>query len=111
MANKFTKSILERQEKERKTSPDIHGSLQPAPQEANQPQIPPEQPPVIKKEEPKKQIGNLSQYLTPKKQRQARNKTYYLDEAVILAVKCTAEAEHVTESKLVNDILSKLLNA
>ncbi len=39
----------------------------------------------------------------------AKNKTFYLDAAVIDALHRAAVAQKVTDSKLVNDILRKIL--
>jgi len=41
--------------------------------------------------------------------RTAKNKTFYLDEEVIEAVKATAKSQKVTDSKLVNAILQAVL--
>ena len=51
----------------------------------------------------------LGEYIRRTPQRSAKNKTFYLDEAVISAIKAAAKRQKVTESKLVNDILSKIL--
>jgi hypothetical protein len=86
MANKFQKSVLDRQEAEEKRRKDT------APQEA------PDMPPDIRA------------YLTPGTQRVAKNKTFYLDEAVVDAVKRVAREQQVTESRLVNDILRNVFS-
>ncbi len=51
----------------------------------------------------------LSDYMSLETERKAKNKTFYLDGAVIQALKRAAAAQHVTESKLVNSILKKIL--
>lgn len=90
MANKFTKSIQERQEKERRTSPAA-----PAPEAA----------PVTAHLTP----ADIPAVLGREKPRRATNKSYYLDEEVIAAVKHAAEAQHATESRFLNSILKALL--
>ncbi len=52
---------------------------------------------------------NLSEYLKGEEGRRGRNKTFYLDEAVIKALKEAASSANVTESKLVNSVLKKIL--
>ncbi len=51
----------------------------------------------------------LSDYMILETERKAKNKTFYLDGAVIQALKRAAVTQHVTESKLVNSILKKIL--
>jgi len=52
---------------------------------------------------------DLSDLFDREAERKAKNKTFYLDDSVIQAIKKTASDYHVTESKLVNDILKKIL--
>lgn len=177
MANKFTKSVLERQEKEYRSaaktksatpaaletpkapaSPEISGpttepkaesptaqhTAENAPPSANIPEndsaitespiktpsqppepdpIPPEAPaptaqsalsrqmPAKKGQIPAFQNEGLclDDFIIRDEGRNAKNKTFYLDTAVIQAIKKAATAQKVTESKLVNDILKKIL--
>jgi hypothetical protein len=82
MANKFQKSVLDRQEAEEKRRNDT------TPQKA----------------------PDIRAYLIADTQRVAKNKTFYLDAAVVDAVKRIAREQKVTESRLVNDILRHVLN-
>lgn len=137
LTNKFTKSVLEREQKEQKSIESIVPVIkQPADIEkmieATSEQVPvlpaePIQfaeepttitpPPVIKqqstpiKKTPTPTVMNLDAFLNPSENRQAKNKTFYLDTAVIDAIKQAATANHMAESKLVNDILKKVLGA
>lgn len=139
MANKFTQSILERQElleKHRKPTgraPEIASAdaeppaektsnlrLDAASAEKTEPEVSAlnEQPETLAV--PKKKSGggkvkaepkpvDLSAYLVPETPRLAKNKTFYLDTAVIEAVHEAATEQKITDSKLVNDILRKVL--
>lgn len=135
MANKFTKSVLERQQKEareaavqKQKSPDEP----PASKEVVLPQ-PTAAEPAAQPKAPQKNTakpasvltksktadtqnessdalsGLLSQVLTRENQRSAKNKTFYLDVEVIERIKMICEKEKIAESKLVNDILKKVL--
>lgn len=53
---------------------------------------------------------NLDAYIVQEEERVAKNKTFYLDQAVIDAVKTAAKRRKITDSKLVNDILRKVLS-
>ena len=133
MANKFTKSVLERQAKEAKDA-RLHSKTTPAPSLSAEPKppaaaetvrnIPPEssipssapvQTPAAAA--PKRQSRSaaasgqvdLSAFIIRNNERTAKNKTFYLDAAVISAIKSSAAAQKVTDSKLVNDILKKIL--
>lgn len=148
MANKFTKSVLERQAKEmrqhpaRAAKPAGEGetpaqeapaavpAAQEAPQEAPA-AIPAEQPeaaaaPATKAAEPPAEQPapraraarqprpaappvDLTEFVVRDEGRMAKNKTFYLDAAVIDALHRAAVAQKVTDSKLVNDILRKIL--
>lgn len=129
MANKFTKSILERQlhqpalpqepaplpavpsakpieedspklytnppeEKAAKPAPERHPTAKSTAAPANTPYQMPE---------------GLADLLTPTPQRSAKNKTFYLDAQVIDAIKTVAKKQKITESRLVNDLLRKVL--
>lgn len=133
MANKFTKSVLERQAKEAKdaklhahsaeTSPSepephiaetfIPPAIDPEPKNSTIIQPPPKTP---ENNAPRKQSKtivsgqvDLSAFIIRDNERSAKNKTFYLDAAVIDAIKTAAAAQKVTDSKLVNDILKKIL--
>lgn len=120
MANKFTKGILERQEREYKKQKSV--SLEPISTPDNIPKTPispleeqaetaaPQITPA-KTTKPSKTPApkDLSAYIVRKDTRNAKNKTFYLDETVILAIKRAATSQQVAESKLVNDILKKIL--
>lgn len=134
MANKFTKSVLERQAKEAKDS-RLHPKTTPAPTLSAEPK-PLDVPSVetkTKEEKPKRTLQpvqtppvsgssksagrskrsgqlDLSSFIIRDHERSAKNKTFYLDSSVIHAVKAAASAQKVTDSKLVNDILKKILN-
>lgn len=141
MSNKFTKSILERQEKERKAQLASQKN-HPAPQagegspaetaplpttlqqetEKNMEQAQPREPiqnevsassspakKTVQKKQPSKSLPDLSDFIIKESGRSAKNKTFYLDAAVIEAVHAAAEAQRITDSKLVNDILKKIL--
>jgi hypothetical protein len=52
---------------------------------------------------------NIENYLRPSDSRMAKNKTFYLDEDVIAAVRFAAKTQRMTDSKMVNDILRTVL--
>lgn len=54
-------------------------------------------------------LPDIGEYLRRDNQRLAKNKTFYLDSDVIEAIKTTAKSQNVTDSKLVNDILRRVL--
>lgn len=123
MANKFQKSVLERLEQ------DVTRQKQAAPPKENQklkeniPTDPKKEATIIKGPISKSvaaestqtfftqvfQPTDIGDYLRRDTQRIAKNKTFYLDADVIEAVKSTAKAQGVTDSKLVNDILRRVL--
>lgn len=151
MQNKFTKGILERQEREykkqkaEKTFPEAEpltakvppaSNLEPeivttpapvkkketaVPSVSKAPPVQPSAPPIQEppanftpeapKAIPQELPSTLEAYIVRDGGRKAKNKTFYLDGAVIQAVKRAAAVQRVTESKLVNDILKKVLNA
>ena len=109
MANKFTKSILERQAKEAKEHPKTaEPPKQPTPEAADVPQQLPPSENTIATEKQAAQL-QLDQLLEAEEGRAAKNKTFYLDQNVIDAIHRTAKARGLTDSKLVNEILKKLL--
>ena len=136
MANKFTKSVLERQAKEMRQhparaakpagegeTPVQEAAAVPAAQEA--PQAAPAAPAPKAAEPPAEQPApraraarqprpaappvDLTEFIVRDEGRMAKNKTFYLDAAVIDALHRAAVAQKVTDSKLVNDILRKIL--
>ncbi len=132
MANKFTKSVLERQAKEAKETKLHAHTAEFSPSEPeeritetsvasaieSEPQNPAIQPPpkASGNNTPKRQAKaavsgqiDLSAFIIRDNERSAKNKTFYLDAAVIDAIKSAAAAQKVTDSKLVNDILKKIL--
>lgn len=119
MQNKFTKGILERQEREYKNKKTLPTVQEPAPPDIQEPeekalpvQIPAETPPPTSNPAalPDKDPQDiLSAYIVRDSGRKAKNKTFYLDGAVIQAIRRAASAQHIPESKLVNDILKKIL--
>lgn len=94
MENKFTKGVLERQERE--YNKQSFGQ----PSASQNEYIPAQSSPSVL---------DLSDLFDREEERKAKNKTFYLDDSVIQAIKKTASDYHVTESKLVNDILKKIL--
>jgi len=52
---------------------------------------------------------DLSAFLIPQNLRKAKNKSFYLDDDVISAIKIQSTKRKITESKLVNDILKSVL--
>lgn len=131
MANKFTQSVLERQYKEAQEEkrakkqaaspvPSDDKDAPPSAPEAQEPVV--EAPVAIIKPAPKAERKpaaiaptlaevpiNLDAYIIKETERIAKNKTFYLDQAVIDAVKAAAKRQRITDSKLVNDILRKVL--
>ncbi len=65
--------------------------------------------PIAEEKKEESSSLTLSDYMSRETERKAKNKTFYLDGAVIQALKRAASAQHVTESKLVNSILKKIL--
>jgi hypothetical protein len=112
MANKFQKSVLERLEAEesrRKSAEKLNAA--PLPEEHIAPQETEGTPestemiaplPVTVKLPEAPIIGD---YISHDTHRVAKNKTFYLDTAVVDAVKRISREQQVTESRLVNDIL------
>lgn len=149
MANKFTKSVLERQAKERRQHPDGQAEgerrRQPPPRRrlcarraqrrirrlrictaarqprrntrshpradsgSREPQPLPAQPKARSKSAKAAPAVDLTAFIVRDEGRSAKNKTFYLDAAVIDALHRAAVAQKVTDSKLVKDILKKLL--
>lgn len=135
MANKFTKSVLERQAKEAKKeakdarlqskataapslsaepkpSADSESELKNTPKSSTTStatvQAPPASTPKRTRTKSSGQV-DLSAFIIRNTERSAKNKTFYLDAAVIDAIKSAASAQKVTDSKLVNDILKTIL--
>lgn len=52
---------------------------------------------------------NLSKIIS-KTQKKSKNKTFYLDENVILSIEKEAKKQKVSDSKLLNDILKHIFN-
>lgn len=87
MENKFTRGIQERQQRIQQTEHESINSEEIIPQA----------------------FPNLDQYIEKTQTRKAKNKTFYLDIAVLEALKKASENQKIAESKLVNDILKKVL--
>lgn len=108
MPNKFTKGILERQEREynqQRANPPEREEKPPVAET-----LPPQEPPLPPPREPEASFpSDLEAYIVRDSGRKAKNKTFYLDGAVIQAIKRAATTQRITESKLVNDILKKIL--
>lgn len=117
-ANKFTQSVLERLEQEAKAQKQdekAKKSVSPATATAKEEKVIP----PAKFEEKQKvlsivqektaQIPDLSLFLQPTTDRNAKNKTFYLDTEVIDALHLAAKAQKMTDSRLCNDILKKVL--
>lgn len=147
MANKFTKSVLERQAKEMRQHParaakpagEGETPVQEAPAAPAAQEIPQAAPAAIPAEQPETATApatkaaeppaaqpapraraarqprpaappvDLTEFIVRDEGRMAKNKTFYLDAAVIDALHRAAVAQKVTDSKLVNDILRKIL--
>lgn len=109
MPNKFTKGILERQEREYKQQRTNPPEREETPLFV-EPSPPAQKPQPVQPREPEAPFPNdLEAYIIRDNGRKAKNKTFYLDGAVIQAIKRAAATQRVTESKLVNDILKKIL--
>lgn len=121
MANKFQKSVQERLEQEaarqkkhtqRIAATDAGASEKPMLSNAI-----PEQSKPKSQSKPKKEtvqsitsLPDITMYLKKEPQRLAKNKTFYLDSDVIDAIKKIAKQQGITDSKLVNDVLRKVLS-
>lgn len=92
MENKFTRGIQERQQ--RALSADSSESTAGSSGE-NTPA--------------KNSFPSIEDYIDQTSNRKAKNKTFYLDCAVLDALKKAAQKQQIAESKLVNDILKKVL--
>ena len=110
MANKFTKSVLERQAKERRLQPQEHPAA-PTPLTETSPKPAAQTPTKPEKTLPLEDspFPDLAGLISHSEGRKAKNKTFYLDTSVIEAIHKAAVSQKVTESKLVNDILKKIL--
>lgn len=91
MANKFAKAVQNR------TNEIINAGLNSEQEKDSNPAA----------AEPSVDISSLFEKEDEKK---AKNKTYYLDQEVIDAIKHNAKKQNVSESKLVNNILKHILN-
>lgn len=140
MANKFTKSVLERQAKEAKLHAKTAETVEPLQEtpaptekpeaqntgtgtaaEISQPETviieepaepataPPPKPTRTAKSKAPTSSVDLNAFIIRDEGRVAKNKTFYLDSDVIDAIKRAAAAQKVTDSKLVNDIMKKIL--
>ena len=123
MPNKFHKSVQERQSAQatqsaRAVAPTKEWEDPPPaqPDPAEKAAAPsPAQPNPVKRaadppaEKPAKPAVDIEAYLRPSSVRIAKNKTFYLDEEVVSAIKAAAQSRRVTESKLANDILRTVL--
>ncbi len=144
MANKFTKSVLERQAKEMRQHPvraakpagegetaapetpavepiaqaapaaipaeQPEATAAPAPTAAEAPAAQPApRARAARQPKPAAPPVDLTEFIVRDEGRMAKNKTFYLDAAVIDALHRAAVAQKVTDSKLVNDILRKIL--
>ncbi|MFR1111313.1 MAG: hypothetical protein ACLSDO_09305, partial [Anaerotruncus colihominis] len=76
---------------------------------SREPQPLPAQPKARSKSAKAAPAVDLTAFIVRDEGRSAKNKTFYLDAAVIDALHRAAVAQKVTDSKLVNDILKKLL--
>lgn len=112
MANKFTKSVLERQAKEAKqpktTAPEKTELQKPAEKKEPPVIIPAKEPAPLEISEKQSPI-DLESLIGKSNSRKAKNKTFYLDTAVIEAIHKTAKSKNINDSKLVNDILKVIL--
>ena len=116
MANKFTKSILERQAKEAKEQHQP-APISSSPEETKEKEkiesntlTSQPKPPLPKKTTSELDPNfQLDQLLETEEGRLAKNKTFYLDKAVIDAIHKAAKSRGMTDSKLVNEILKKIL--
>lgn len=100
MANKFTQSVMDRLEKEAQLQKQAG---EPAPEPA------PEETPAPEPVTLQSMQTDLDVYLHRIPGRVAKNKTFYLDQAVIDAVRRAAKSRKMTDSQLVNAILAKVL--
>lgn len=91
MANKFQKSIQERQKTTANNEPATPRESYTAAETSPTPQV------------------DLSAWISTPPQRAAKNKTFYLDTDVISEIKRQAKKQGTTESKLINDILKNIL--
>lgn len=117
MANKFSKSIIERLEQEaqqqKKTSnkkehePKVEIAPEPVSSEVMITSPPPNKKKAVKAKPVA--VPDLSEYIRSDLRRQAKNKTFYLDMDLLDAIKQAAQVQGVAESRLVNDILRKVL--
>jgi hypothetical protein len=110
MANKFQKSVQERLEAEEKrrkatASPEIT-PLEEKSSANSESEV---SAPLQEESTVPAASPDIRVYLTHEPQRVAKNKTFYLDAAVIEAVKRISREQQVTESRLVNDILRRVL--
>lgn len=112
MSNKFQKSVFERLEQEsnrNKKEKKLPVEMQePAVQATNLPVASVKDEKYV--EQQTRQLPtDIGGFLRPTQNRLAKNKTFYLDGDVIDMIKNAARAQGVTDSKLVNDILRKVL--
>lgn len=118
MANKFQRSVQERleqeaarQKKQDQPSQSLETVTTKTPIEQTM-----EAPKAKKEPQPKKvaaqtasALPDITLYIQKEPQRLAKNKTFYLDTDVIDAIKKVAKQQGITDSKLVNDVLRKVL--
>ena len=121
MTNKFQKSVIERQKSEAarqaatlpaEKNQEIAQKVAAATALIIEQQSAPKQERKTKREPSVKTTGfaaDIASMLQVNIARNAKNKTFYLDSELIEAIKRAAQAQGVTESRLVNDVMRSVL--
>lgn len=109
MANKFQKSVLSRLEQEANRQKKPPAADPVAIEKPDETLLQEYKEPIQEHSQADGRMADIGDFLRRETQRQAKNKTFYLDEQVIAAIKSTAKIQHVNDSKLVNDILRSVL--
>lgn len=107
MSNKFTQSVLQRLEQEQPSKPNSKPQnkiITNKPEEKAYQKLP-EKGGMHEDSF----LPDVTEYLRIEPQRIAKNKTFYLDVEVIDALCAAARRQTVTDSKLCNDILRRVL--
>lgn len=114
--NKFTKSVIQRLEQESLKKKDDKSVNQPIEKKADDQQknIQANINKTINKANIKSKYSKtnlkLDDIISPMKEREAKNKTFYLDTEVIDVLQAQAKNLKMTDSKLANEIFRAVLN-
>ena len=111
MANKFQQGALQRlqQEQENNKKTPNHSAKQAEEYDKSEPESRAKPAEAEKEIRHIDSVPDLTDFLEIEPRREAKNKTFYLDVEVIEAISAAARKQNVADSKLVNDVLRRVL--